>query len=96
MEESEVEEPDETYDDDLGDFMSETEEEVEILVSFEEDGQEYHLVRLLDPVLLVGKVSSLHCDQECTAYFSQLNFRLLVHRLGMKIREHYWRQRSPT
>ena len=68
MEESEVEEPDETYDDDLGDFMSETEEEVEILVSFEEDGQEYHLVRLLDPVLLVGKVSVI-CDHECTEYF---------------------------
>ncbi len=38
--------------------VDETEEEVEILVSFEEDGQEYHLVRLLDPVLLVGKVRS--------------------------------------
>jgi hypothetical protein len=37
--------------------VDETEEEVEILVSFEENGQEYHLVRLLDPVLLVGRVS---------------------------------------
>merc|ERR1719287_206196 len=36
---------------------NDTDEEVEILVSFEEDGREYHLVRLLDPVLLVGKVS---------------------------------------
>lgn len=45
-------------DDDSGLDVDETEEEeVEILVSFEEDGQEYHLVRLLDPVLLVGKVS---------------------------------------
>ena len=53
MEESEEDEgEDEFYDDD---YMAESEEEVEILVSFEEDGQEYHLVRLLDPVLLVGK-----------------------------------------
>ena len=36
--------------------MDDADEEVEILVSFEEDGREYHLVRLLDPVLLVGKV----------------------------------------
>lgn len=46
---------DESEEDDEGD-LDETEEEVEILVSFEEDGREYHLVRLLDPVLLVGKV----------------------------------------
>jgi len=31
------------------------EEEVEILLSFEHDGLEIHLVKLLDPVLLVGK-----------------------------------------
>ncbi len=53
MEESEDEEEDD--DDEYDDDMAESEEEVEILVSFEEDGQEYHLVRLLDPVLLVGK-----------------------------------------
>ena len=53
MEESEEdEEEDDEFDDD---DMADSEEEVEILVSFEEDGQEYHLVRLLDPVLLVGK-----------------------------------------
>ena len=52
MEESEVDEDDDEFDDD---DMADSEEEVEILVSFEEDGQEYHLVRLLDPVLLVGK-----------------------------------------
>ncbi len=59
MEESELndEEDDDESDeeDDVGD-VDEAEEEVEILVSFEEDGREYHLVRLLDPVLLVGKV----------------------------------------
>ena len=49
------EEDDDESEDDAGD-VDEAEEEVEILVSFEEDGQEYHLVRLLDPVLLVGKV----------------------------------------
>jgi len=53
LEESEVdEEDDDEFDDD---DMADSEEEVEILVSFEEDGQEYHLVRLLDPVLLVGR-----------------------------------------
>jgi len=51
LEESEIDE-----DEDGEDLMDSSEdEEVEILVSFEENGQEYHLVRLLDPVLLVGK-----------------------------------------
>ena len=40
------EEDDEDYD---------GEEEVEVLLSFEHRGTEFHLVRLLDPVLLVGK-----------------------------------------
>lgn len=44
-------ETDEDEDDNLGD----DEEEVEILLSFEEDDVEYLVVRLLDPVLLVGK-----------------------------------------
>lgn len=71
MEESEASEDDEfdgdeedDDEDEGGMDVDETEEEVEILVSFEENGQEYHLVRLLDPVLLVGRVSlvppSLH------------------------------------
>jgi hypothetical protein len=51
----EEEEEDEDIDDD--EDQADTEEEVEILVSFEEEGREYHLVRLLDPILLVGKVS---------------------------------------
>ena len=45
------------YDDDVDDTNDE--EEVEILLSFEHDGKEFHLVRLLDPVLLVAK-----CDDE--------------------------------
>jgi len=55
----ELEESDADEDEDSDDYddedMEDSEEEVEILVSFEENGQEYHLVRLLDPVLLVGK-----------------------------------------
>ncbi|EJK47607.1 hypothetical protein THAOC_33661 [Thalassiosira oceanica] len=51
LEESEEEDGDE----EVGEEGSEEDEEVEILVSFEENEQEYHLVRLLDPVLLVGK-----------------------------------------
>ena len=54
MEENEDEDDDEDSDGGVG----ETEEEVEILVSFEEEGREYHLVRLLDPVLLVGKIGN--------------------------------------
>lgn len=45
--------------DDSSDGGDDTEEEVEILVSFEEDDREYHLVRLLDPVLLVGKAGDI-------------------------------------
>jgi hypothetical protein len=56
LEESEADDDEDVEDDEDGE-VEDTEEEVEILVSFEEDGQEYHLVRLLDPILLVGKVS---------------------------------------
>lgn len=49
----EGEEEDEEDDDD--DFIDDDEEDVEILLSFEEEDVEYCLVRLLDPVLLVGK-----------------------------------------
>lgn len=37
------------------DDMEDEEEEVEILLTFEHDDKEFNLVRLLDPVLLVGK-----------------------------------------
>lgn len=55
LEEDEDEEDDEFFslgdDDDLDDG----DEEVEVLLSFEQDGVEYNLVRMLDPMLLVGK-----------------------------------------
>lgn len=46
---------DEEDNDDDDDDMEDGEEEVEILLSFEHRGKEFNLVRLLDPVLLVGK-----------------------------------------
>lgn len=45
------EDPDLAVDDDADD-----EEEVEVLLSFEHRGREFNLVRLLDPILLVGRV----------------------------------------
>lgn len=56
LEETETDEDEDEDMDDMED-AEDTEEEVEILVSFEEEEREYHLVRLLDPILLVGKVS---------------------------------------
>jgi len=52
-EEEEVDDESEEGDDDEED----DEEEVEVLLSFEHRGKEFHLVRLLDPILLVGKQS---------------------------------------
>lgn len=53
----ELEEDDEDDDDedDDDDDLEDGEEEVEVLLSFEHRGKEFNLVRLLDPVLLVGK-----------------------------------------
>jgi hypothetical protein len=55
------EDHEEDEDDDFGDEyhndeedVEDDEEEVEILLSFEHRGKEFHVVRLLDPVLLVG------------------------------------------
>mmetsp|Transcript_3675 Transcript_3675/g.8314 ORF Transcript_3675/g.8314 Transcript_3675/m.8314 type:complete len:262 (+) Transcript_3675:67-852(+) len=45
------------YDNDEED-VEDDEEEVEILLSFEHRGKEFHVVRLLDPVLLVGTADS--------------------------------------
>ena len=42
---------DDDDDDDDGE-----DEEVEVLVAFEQDGRQYNLVRMLDPMLLVGKM----------------------------------------
>ena len=51
----ELEEEDEDSDDDEDEEDNE-DEEVEVLLSFEHRGKEYLLVRLLDPILLVGKM----------------------------------------
>lgn len=49
---------DDEYDEDIEsqDAIGEMEEEVEIIVTLDHEGVEYSLVRMLDPVLLVGKV----------------------------------------
>ena len=52
--EEEEEENDEESDDEK-DMDEETEEAVEVLLSFEHRDLDYHLVRLLDPVLIVGR-----------------------------------------
>jgi len=52
----ELEEGEEDEEDEDEAEVDDNEEEVEILLTFEHKGIEYHLVRLLDPVLLVGKV----------------------------------------
>jgi len=50
-------------EDDEDDDVMDDEEEVEILISFEHKGREFHLVRLLDPVLLVGKADPSNPDR---------------------------------
>ena len=50
LEENNEDEGDLSHDDDES-----SSEEVEVLLSFEHRGKEYNLVRLLDPILLVGK-----------------------------------------
>lgn len=45
--------------------VDDEEEEVEILLSFEEGTTEYVLVKILDPVLLVGRASEDENDQKC-------------------------------
>lgn len=52
--ELELGEDDDEYEFDT-DEMQDEEEEVEILLSFDHDGKEFNLVRLLDPVLLVAR-----------------------------------------
>ncbi|KAI2503141.1 Protein of unknown function (DUF3727) [Fragilaria crotonensis] len=49
------EDDDEDQDEDDDDDSDSDEEEVEVLLSFEHRDMEFNLVRLLDPVLLVGK-----------------------------------------
>lgn len=54
----ELEEGEDDDEEDDEDDLMDDEEDVEILLSFEHDGTEYCLVRLLNPVLLVGKAIS--------------------------------------
>lgn len=53
---------DEEDDDDMDDEDYDGEEEVEVLLTFEHRDTEFFLVRLLDPVLLVGKSDSERPD----------------------------------
>ena len=55
FEEDFVEDDEDLSLDDNDDDDDDDEEEVEVLLSFECNNVEYHLVRLLDPILLVGK-----------------------------------------
>jgi len=87
IKELEEEEEDEDVEEGLGD-MDDTEEEVEILVSFEEEGREYHLVRLLDPVLLVGKIGNensriLLTPEESDVVMPQLEKMFMSNQDGM-------------
>lgn len=55
----ELEEDDEEdfeEDDDIDEDDEDDEEEVEVLLSFDHRGKEISLVRLLDPILLVGRI----------------------------------------
>lgn len=82
-EEDEDEEEDEGIDDDS--------EEVEILLSFEEDDVEYCLVRLLDPVLLVGKSAEGvdGADQKCYLLTPQESDKIMpaVEKLFLEFQE---------
>lgn len=52
----ELEDDDDDRDEDDDDNDMNGEEEVEVLLTFEHRGKEFNLVRMLDPVLLVGKI----------------------------------------
>ena len=55
LEDDDEDEDDMDEDDDEEEDEDSPEEDVEVLLSFEHRGKEFNLVRLLDPVLLVGK-----------------------------------------
>ena len=66
LEEDDEEEDDEDFgvdDDDDDDDDDDEDEEVEVLVAFEQDGRQYNLVRMLDPMLLVGKMDEEETDR---------------------------------
>ena len=57
LEEDEDDDEDGDFDfDEDGDEEYNGKDEVELLITFDHRGKEYNLVRLLDPVLMVGKV----------------------------------------
>jgi|Transcript_17808 hypothetical protein len=60
--ELEEDDRDDEDDDDNDDEDYGEEEEVEVLLQFEHRGKEYNLVRMLDPVLLVGKTDKERPD----------------------------------
>lgn len=53
---------DDDFDEDDDDEEYNGKDEVELLITFDHRGKEYNLVRLLDPVLLVGKVDTERPD----------------------------------
>jgi Protein of unknown function (DUF3727) len=53
--EEEDDEEDDDFDDEDEDDDDDEDEEVEVLLAFEHNGRQYNLVRMLDPMLLVGK-----------------------------------------
>lgn len=59
----ENEEEDDDDDDEEADEDEEEEEEVEVLLSFEHRDKEYLLVRIMDPILLVGKKPEKESDE---------------------------------
>ncbi|KAG7370911.1 DUF3727 domain containing protein [Nitzschia inconspicua] len=61
--EDDEDDDDEDDDDDDDDDPYDGEEEVELLLSFDHRDREYNLVRLMDPVLLVGKIDPERPDR---------------------------------
>jgi len=57
--------------------VGDDEEEVELLLSFEEEGKEYVLVRILDPVLLVGKASADENEQKVVLLSEEESDRIM-------------------
>ena len=55
LEDDDDDDDEDIYDDEEDDEDNNGEEEVEVLLSFEHRDKEFNLVRMIDPVLLVGK-----------------------------------------
>jgi hypothetical protein len=58
LEEEDEDDEDDEDDDEDDEELEDGDEEVEVLLSFEHRGKEFNLVRLLDPILLVGKTDA--------------------------------------